>query len=81
MKRASMESLQAAGLLEALRAMDLNEPSPGAFYKGRTPVVHFHEEAGVVYADIKLGAEWRRLSVSSESNRKQLLKTIGDLLT
>lgn len=38
---------------------DVREPSPGVFYRKRTPFLHFHvDKSGRRWADIREGADW-----------------------
>jgi hypothetical protein len=50
-----------ADVLGAIRALaGLTERSPGVFYLGRVPFLHFHTDAkaGTRWADAKDGATW-----------------------
>jgi hypothetical protein len=38
---------------------DVREPSPGVFYRKRTPFLHFHiDKSGRRWADMRHGADW-----------------------
>ena len=51
--------LDIADVLEKVRALPgISERSPGTFYIGRTPFLHFHAKAGDRWADAKVGREW-----------------------
>ena len=51
--------LDIADVLEKVRTLPgVLERSPGIFYVGRTPFLHFHTKAGDRWADAKAGREW-----------------------
>jgi len=65
-------------LLEALRALPgLTEKKRGTFYRKSRAFLHFHENAGSLYADIRdeNGADFERLDVTGEAERAGLLQT------
>jgi hypothetical protein len=48
-----------ADVLDAVRALPgVLERSPGIFYVGRDPFLHFHTKDGARWADAKTGREW-----------------------
>ena len=48
-----------ADVLEAIRALPgVLERSPGIFYLGRHPFLHFHTRTGARWADARDGADW-----------------------
>ncbi len=51
--------LDIADVVEEIRALPgVVERSPGIFYIGSAPFLHFHTRAGDRWADAKLGREW-----------------------
>lgn len=53
------ERLDIADVLDAIRSLPaVAERSPGVFYIGRTPFLHFHTKAGDRWADAKAGHGW-----------------------
>jgi hypothetical protein len=51
--------LDIADVLGEVRALPgVSERSPGIFYLGRTPFLHFHTKDGDRWADAKVGREW-----------------------
>lgn len=51
--------LDIADVLEEVRALPgVLERSPGVFYLGRSPFLHFHTKAGARWADARDGREW-----------------------
>ena len=46
-------------VLDGIRGLPaVSEPTPGIFYIGRTPFLHFHTKAGERWADAKSGTAW-----------------------
>jgi hypothetical protein len=51
--------LDVADVLDAIRALPgVSERSPGIFYIGRVPFLHFHTREGDRWADAKAGRDW-----------------------
>ena len=51
--------LDVADVLDAIRALPgVSERSPGIFYIGRAPFLHFHTRGGERWADAKAGRDW-----------------------
>ena len=78
MKHAGAGDLEAlSDLLENLRARtSLVEKRPGIFYvKGRA-FLHFHEDPGGLFADLRQDGDWRRFPVNSSDERAGLLGII-----
>jgi hypothetical protein len=77
-KHAGSAALAAlAPLLEELRGRpSLREDSPGVFYWKSRAFLHFHEDPGGLYADVRLGADFTRLPVTSSAQRSALLQRI-----
>ena len=61
-------------LLGRLRRISaLQERSAGVFYLRSKAFLHFHEHGEEVYADIKVGDEWRRVPATSEADWEKVL--------
>jgi hypothetical protein len=61
-------------VLRALRGVDgLRERSRGVFYRGSRAFLHFHEDPSGMYADVRLGADFERMRVTTKAERKRLL--------
>ena len=77
MKHAGAAALDALEpLLEQLRAIDgLKEKSRGCFYRGSKAFLHFHEDFGGFFADLKKGGDFVRLPVN---NRLEIAALIRD---
>jgi hypothetical protein len=69
-------------LLEALRQRpQLKEPRPGTFYLKSKAFLHFHDDPGGVFADVKLdGIEFTRLPVTTRAEQRALLRHIDACL-
>ena len=53
------ELLDLADVVDQIRALPgVSERSPGIFYLGRIPFLHFHARAGERWADAKAGRDW-----------------------
>ncbi len=64
-------------LLEELRQeAGLVERSRGVFYRRSRAFLHFHEDHGGLYADVRVGEEFERLPVGSEDDRRKLVALI-----
>src|SRR5215467_4103522 len=78
MKHASREALdKLEHLLAVIREMSpLQERSRGAFYIRSSAFLHFHEDPAGLFADLKVGKEWRRFPVNTRSECKTLLQEV-----
>lgn len=86
MKHASAASLlPLAGLLAALRALQatpaLVERRPGCFYRRGQAFLHFHEDPGGLFADVRLqGIAFSRWRVSDPAEQAALLARVRQAL-
>ena len=65
-------------LLGRLRAIDvLVERSPGVFYVRSRAFLHFHEDAGAFYVDVRLNAAFQRMRVTSRDEQTAFLEYVG----
>jgi hypothetical protein len=66
------------GLLERLRGVDgLKEKSRGVFYRGSKAFLHFHEDAGDLWCDVRLdGVEFERRRATTDADHRSLLKEV-----
>ena len=78
MKHAGPEALDGAeSLLSRIRAVrGLTERKRGVFYRGSRAFLHFHEDPAGLYADVRLGPEFVRLRATTQSERRDLLRSI-----
>lgn len=82
MKHAGPAALaRLAPLLASLRKLaPFREPTLGAFYRGGSAFLHFHEDAAGDFADLKLNREWERSRVTTARERAALLRRVRGLL-
>jgi len=65
-------------LLEKLRREPrLKEKSRGTFYRAGRAFLHFHEHGDELFADIRLGDDFERLSATKPAAQAALLKLVG----
>jgi hypothetical protein len=69
-------------LLEELRQRpQLKERRPGTFYLKSKAFLHFHDDPGGVFADVKLdGMEFSRWPVTTRTEQRALLQRIDTCL-
>jgi len=64
-------------LLRELRHVpQLRERKRGYFSRGGRAFLHFHEEAGDIYADVRLGAGFERIRVTSPAEQAEFLARV-----
>jgi hypothetical protein len=64
-------------LLLRLRALpQLRERRRGSFSRGSRGFLHFHEDAGRLDADVKLGGAYQRVSVTTETERRRFMEDV-----
>ena len=82
MKHAGVTALDALeDVLSAVRARtELTERKPGIFYRKSAAFLHFHEDPGGLFADVKIGKSFERLCVSTPEERKALLACVAGIL-
>jgi len=71
-----------APLLERLRERDvLQEKRPGVFYLRSRAFLHFHEDPGGLFADVRLsGADFDRLRATTLREQDRLVRRIDGVL-
>lgn len=68
-------------LLGALRVVgELKERKRGVFYFRSRAFLHFHEDAGGIYADVRGPKDWERLAIGSAGDRARLLERVEQLI-
>ena len=82
MKHAGHAALQTlAPLLAKLRKhTELREKTTGCFYFKSKAFLHFHEDPAGMFADVKLGADFVRLRVSTKTEQRTLLDRVDRFL-
>ena len=75
MKHAGPEALdQLEPVLAKLRKLDgLRERKRGAFYRGSSAFLHFHEDPAGFFADLKVADDFVRFPVNSGAEVERLL--------
>jgi hypothetical protein len=75
MKHAGPQALdQLEPVLAKLRKLDgLRERKRGAFYRGSSAFLHFHEDPAGFFADLKVADDFVRLPVNSGAEVEKLL--------
>jgi hypothetical protein len=62
--------------LEEVRALPIDglvEKSAGIFYRRSKPLLHFHEDASGVSADVKIAGEWVRVPIDRVAGRRRVI--------
>jgi hypothetical protein len=75
MKHAGPEALdQLEPVLAKLRKLDgLRERKRGAFYRGSSAFLHFHEDPAGFFADLKVADDFVRFPVNSDAEVEKLV--------
>jgi hypothetical protein len=81
-RHATQEDLdRLEALLDKLRELpQLRERKRGYFSRGSRAFLHFHEDAGHLYADVRLGDTFERIKVTSESEQNSFLSRVRGVL-
>jgi hypothetical protein len=77
-RHATQEDLdQVEALLVELRKLpELRERKPGYFSRGPRAFLHFHEDAGDFYVDVRLDSSFSRARVTSRKEQIDLLSRV-----
>ena len=68
-------------LLAELRTFSgLRERKRGHFSRGSRAFLHFHEDAGDLYADVRLDVDFERMKVTSPSEQAAFLSRVREAL-
>jgi hypothetical protein len=83
MRHATQEDLdQLEALLAELRELpQLRERRRGYFSRGGQAFLHFHEDAGDYYVDVKLDGKFERVKVTSRTDQARFLTLVKDSLS
>lgn len=83
MRHATHEDLdRLESLLADLRGLpQLRERKRGYFSRGSRAFLHFHEDSGDLYADVRLDAEFERMKVTSADDQGVFLSRVRKALT
>ena len=82
MRHATQEDLdQVEALLVELRKLrQLRERKRGYFSRGPRAFLHFHEDAGDLYVDVRLDSAFQRMKVTSRDEQADLLSQVREAL-
>ena len=83
MRHATQEDLDhlEALLAELRKFPQLRERRRGYFSRGSRAFLHFHEDAGDLYVDVKLGNAFQRMKVTSSKEQAVFLSDVRRALT
>lgn len=59
--------------VRALRIAGLEVKANGAVYQKRNGILHFHEDATGVQADVKVNGEWQRIEVNNAAGKRKVV--------
>jgi hypothetical protein len=81
-RHATAEDLdQIEALLVELRSLpQLRERKRGYFSRAGRAFLHFHEDAGDLYVDVRLDGEFQRMKVTSGTEQADLLSRVKEAL-
>jgi hypothetical protein len=82
MRHATQEDLdQLEALLVELRKLrQLRERKRGYFSRGGRAFLHFHEDAGDLYVDVRLDSKFQRMKVTSRTDQTRFLTRVANAL-
>lgn len=82
MRHATQEDLdRLEPVLAGLRELpQLRERKRGYFSRGSGAFLHFHEDSGELYADVKLDRKFRRMRVTSRNEQADFLSHVREAL-
>jgi hypothetical protein len=82
MRHATPEDLdRVEALLVGLRQLpQLRERERGYFSRGSRAFLHFHEDAGDLYVDVRLDSAFQRVRVTSRDEQADLLSRVRNAL-
>ena len=82
MRHATAEDLdRIEALLAELRSVpQLRERQRGFFSRGSRAFLHFHEDAGDLYVDVKLGGSFERMRVTTQEEQASFLSEVREAL-
>jgi hypothetical protein len=63
-------------LVELRKLPQLRERKRGSFSRGSRAFLHFHEDAGEFYVDVRLDSAFQRVKVTSPGDQAELLAQV-----
>jgi hypothetical protein len=76
---ADLDQIEAM-LAELRKLPHLRERKAGNFWRGSRAFVHFHEDAGDLYADVRLDLKFERLKVTTADEQARFLSRVRESL-
>jgi len=67
-------------LLELRRLPQLRERKRGYFSRGSRAFLHFHEDAGDLYVDVRLDSKFERMKITSRNQQNHFLSRLREAL-
>jgi len=67
-------------LTEMRHLPQLRERKAGSFSRGSRAFAHFHEDAGDLYADVRLDKDFERIKVTTADDQARFLALVRDAL-
>jgi hypothetical protein len=67
-------------LLELRKLHQLRERKRGSFSRGSRAFLHFHEDAGDLYVDVRLDSKFQRMRVTSRDEQTDFLSQVREAL-
>jgi len=69
-----------AVLVELRRLPCLRERKRGYFSRGSGAFLHFHEDAGDLYVDVKTGGKFQRMRITTAREQAEFLSRVREAL-
>lgn len=54
----------------------LKEKKRGVFYRKSSACLHFHEDSAGLFADLRVGSDWKRFPVNTTAEQQALLAEV-----
>jgi hypothetical protein len=82
MRHATQEDLDhlEALLAELRKLLQLRERKRGYFSRGSRAFLHFHEDGGDFYVDVRLGSDFERMRVTDPAEQTDFLSRVREAL-
>lgn len=72
---ADLDQIEAL-LVELRKLSQLRERKRGYFSRGSRAFLHFHQDAGDFYVDVRLGAAFQRMKITSRDDQADFLSQV-----
>ena len=66
--------------MELRKLPQLRERKRGYFSRGGRAFLHFHEDAGDLYVDVRLDSKFQRMKVTSRADQARFLTRVANAL-